>query len=386
MGNLPLVGRSLAIFVTAAVMVGLSIIAVLMRCFVRLYVVRAFGWDDGLMVIALALFIALSILCMLGPEAGIGHRMVDFPDLDSLKKSLLLWWLGQMLYLWSSAVAKVAIAWALLRIAVHRFHRVIIWIVIVVVICIGFAFWVILLFDCQPISYFWERLSFLTARGTCMSSDVLLITAYVYSGLTIFCDFSLGILPICFIWNLQMNRRTKGVLAGILSLGAVASIGVVIRMPYLKNYSDVDFLYSTYQIAIWSIIETGLAIIAGSLITLRPLFRWFLDGTSSYRNRSDGKRHSGAKYALSSITPNEPAPAPGFNDPHYWRPDVNANENTMVTSVTASVGRSNEHSSREALTPLSDGIGHERQLSVERTFRLSSGTRDSWFNRNNNYL
>lgn len=163
-----------------------------------------------------------------------------------------------MLYLWSSAVAKVAIAWALLRIAVHRFHRVIIWIVIVIVICIGFAFWIILLFDCQPISYFWERLSFLTARGTCMSSDVLLITAYVYSGLTIFCDFTLGILPICFIWNLQMNRRTKGVLAGILSLGAVyvgfadfitigltwrsASIGVVIRMPYLKNYSDVDFL------------------------------------------------------------------------------------------------------------------------------------------------
>lgn len=323
-----------------------------------------------------------------------------------------------MLYLWSSAVAKVAIAWALLRIAVHRFHHVIIWIVIVIVICIGFVFWIILLFDCQPVSYFWERLSF-TAKGTCMPTDVLLITAYVYSGLTIFCDFTLGILPICFIWNLQMNRRTKGVLAGILSLGAVyvgfadfitigltwrsASIGVVIRMPYLKNYSDLDFLCecsvphafscamltnpdSTYQIAIWSIMETGLAIIAGSLITLRPLFRWFLDGTSSYRNRSDGNRNSGAKYALSDITPNEPAPAPAFDDPHYWRPDVNANENTMVTSVTASVGRSNEHSSQEALTPLGDGIGHERQLSVERTFRLSSGARDSWFNRNNNYL
>lgn len=27
---------------------------------------------------------------MLGSEAGIGHRMVDFPDLDSLKKSLLV--------------------------------------------------------------------------------------------------------------------------------------------------------------------------------------------------------------------------------------------------------------------------------------------------------
>lgn len=51
--TLPLVGHSLAIFVVAAVMVSLSIVAVLMRCFVRLFLVRAFGWDDGLMVIAL---------------------------------------------------------------------------------------------------------------------------------------------------------------------------------------------------------------------------------------------------------------------------------------------------------------------------------------------
>jgi hypothetical protein len=51
--TLPLEDRALAIFVVSAVMVGLSIITVAMRCFVRLYIVRAFGWDDGLMVIAL---------------------------------------------------------------------------------------------------------------------------------------------------------------------------------------------------------------------------------------------------------------------------------------------------------------------------------------------
>lgn len=56
MANPPLEGRSLAIFVTAAVMVGLSVITVAMRCFVRLYIVRSFGWDDGLMVIALVRF------------------------------------------------------------------------------------------------------------------------------------------------------------------------------------------------------------------------------------------------------------------------------------------------------------------------------------------
>jgi hypothetical protein len=44
-------------------------------------------------------------------------------------------------------------------------------------------------------------------------------------------------------------------------------------MPYVTHFRDPDFLYSTVDIAIWSDIEQGLAITAGSLATLRPLYR-----------------------------------------------------------------------------------------------------------------
>lgn len=50
---MPLVGPSLAILVVSIVMMALSIVTVLLRIFVRIYIVRAFGWDDGLMVAAL---------------------------------------------------------------------------------------------------------------------------------------------------------------------------------------------------------------------------------------------------------------------------------------------------------------------------------------------
>lgn len=60
--TLPLVGHSLAIFIVSAVTVGLAIIAVALRCFVRLYILRAFGWDDALMVAALVIFIVLSLV------------------------------------------------------------------------------------------------------------------------------------------------------------------------------------------------------------------------------------------------------------------------------------------------------------------------------------
>ncbi|KAL2837339.1 hypothetical protein BJY01DRAFT_258397 [Aspergillus pseudoustus] len=366
--TLPLEDRALSIFVVSAVMLGLAIITVAMRCFVRLYLVRAFGWDDGLMLLALALFIALTVLCMLGPLAGIGHEMKDFKSLTSLEHALLVWWLGQMLYLWASAVSKVAIALALLRLAVKRRYRIILWTIIGVVIAIGLVFWLVLLFDCQPVSYFWERVT-LFKKGKCLSTDVLLSIAYLYSSITIVCDFSLGILPACLIWGLQMTHRTKAALAGILSLGAIASVAVVIRLPYLKHYADREFLYSTYQIAIWSIMETGLAIIAGSLITLRPLFRWFLDGSSSYRRRRRSGP-SGGKYALSNLTAN--ASKPGSHEPRYWRPDVGEEStNVVVTSVSAQMGQGEgDNSSQEDLNP-TQASRHKNQVSVHKTFVVS---------------
>lgn len=71
-----------------------------------------------------------------------------------------------------------------------------------------------------------------------------------------------------------------------------ASAAVVVRFGYVKDFKNPDFLctYSNYNgvsrnhftnmalgatldIAIWSTVEGGLGITAGSLATLRPLFR-----------------------------------------------------------------------------------------------------------------
>jgi hypothetical protein len=56
-----------------------------------------------------------------------------------------------------------------------------------------------------------------------------------------------------------------------------ASAATIIRFPYVPDLSNTaDFLYATTDVAIWSITETGLAITASAAATLRPLFRTFL--------------------------------------------------------------------------------------------------------------
>lgn len=96
--SLPLVDRALAIFVVSAVMMVISAVAVVLRSFVRLYLVQAFNWDDALMTRMLtifhqSLFVVLGICCMIGTLSGVGHRMVEFVGLgalDELKRSLLV--------------------------------------------------------------------------------------------------------------------------------------------------------------------------------------------------------------------------------------------------------------------------------------------------------
>lgn len=125
-----------------------------------------------------------------------------------------------MLYIWASALAKISIALALLRLAVKKVHRVVLWAIISMVISIGLIFWLVLLLDCKPISYFWRRVD-PTVSGTCLPLRTLLDIAYLYSSLTILCDLTLGILPAFLVWKLQMNRRTKIAVGGILSLGTM---------------------------------------------------------------------------------------------------------------------------------------------------------------------
>lgn len=45
--------RSNAILIVTAVFLGISLTSVLLRCFVRTRVVRAFGWDDIIMLLAM---------------------------------------------------------------------------------------------------------------------------------------------------------------------------------------------------------------------------------------------------------------------------------------------------------------------------------------------
>ncbi|KAI4602327.1 hypothetical protein KJ359_009567 [Pestalotiopsis sp. 9143b] len=105
------------------------------------------------------------------------------------------------------------------------------------------------------------------------------------------------------VWEVQLKRKVKISVAIILGVGVIASSATLVRLRYLLHYSDPDnYLYSVADIAIWSVVESGIGIIAGSAPSLRPLLKYipFLGDTSSNRTPGTGgpSGAAGASYKL----------------------------------------------------------------------------------------
>ncbi|PWY65699.1 integral membrane protein [Aspergillus heteromorphus CBS 117.55] len=290
--------RSLEVRAVAAAFMSVACVTVILRIYVRGWIVRAFGWDDWAMVFAMA-FYAMFSGCMIGGSLyGTGRR---FGDLTAHQRvtAMKYWWLCEIAYCFAAVCCKISICIFLMRITVRRMHIIILWSVMGMTVLAGIVFMFIMLLQCRPLQYFWTRKAFNPdIHGSCMDIQIVIAMTYVYSGFAALCDFTVGILPIFLVRKLHMKQQTKMAVVGILSMACIASSATIIRVPWVHTFADPDFLCmpsslpslpipptnppadATVEIAIWSNIEAGLGITAGSLATLRPLVRKWLGSRS----------------------------------------------------------------------------------------------------------
>lgn len=113
--------------------------------------------------------------------------------------------------------AKISIGLFLLRVTVSKIHRLIIFIVMGLTVLTGIVFFFVSLFQCTPISYFWDK----NQDGFCVNVDVIIALTFLYSAVSAICDFTFGIQPIFLVWNLNMSRNSKAMLVPILSMACV---------------------------------------------------------------------------------------------------------------------------------------------------------------------
>ncbi|RGP79567.1 hypothetical protein FLONG3_2315 [Fusarium longipes] len=367
-----------------------SVIACGLRVYVRTRMVKNFGFDDWAMCAALVTFLLFCTSALSGVTHGTGRHRSDLDPADYMKARNWWWWC----YLWyclTMITSKISIGITLLRITNRKLDIWILYGTMAITLCTGVVFFFVTLFQCWPISYFWNT----NQDGKCVSPDVIIALTYLYSVFSVISDFTCAILPIFLVSKLNMGRKTKFALIPLLAMACVASSAVVVRFAFVKDFKNPDFLWATVDIAIWSATEQGLAITAGSLATLRPLLRLLgrklgitTSGRSELRDTSQqmasglGKfgpsratntsNKQGDLFGLTTFTREDDLNSHGRDceaayagKDHFGRPSA---ERTVVSTWDSRRGTGN--SSEEELTP---GLGPKSSggaVKVTTTFRV----------------
>ncbi|EHK99995.1 hypothetical protein M7I_4078 [Glarea lozoyensis 74030] len=242
-----------------------------------------------------------------------------------------------------------------MRICVDRRQKLAIWIIITTTVVFTVFYFFLVVFQCSPVPYFWTQ--YLGEKGTCVPANWITDSTYAHSAISAVSDWTLGIIPVFFLWNLEMNPRTKISVGIILSLGAIGSTATIVRIPYIKQLAQSDFLWSTTDVAIWSTVEPGIGLTASAMATLRPLFRTFFARSRLFGSTEPLDPSKPSKMNTYPLSPREnrsgyirSGSAAGMNreaEPDLERALRGGKEVGTVTTVTGDAGNVVEESPKK---------------------------------------
>ncbi|THZ87259.1 hypothetical protein D6C84_01855 [Aureobasidium pullulans] len=282
--------KSYDMLAISAVFLALSAVTVVLRVYVRGWMIRSFGWDDWLMMVTWALFAMTTSLLMSIALSEINPPGVADQDTVNGILTLVVCIFG--LYILTTVIFKLSLAVFFLRVVNQRWQRQVIIGSVTLYTLFGTAWLFVAIFQCgSPANYGANE-----AAGKCLPfQTVLRPLNYTHGVLNAVTDWIFAIIPIFVVRSAQMHRQQKITVCTILGLGVLGSICSIVRLAYVDviGVKLEDLLISAPNFAIVSIVELGLGITAACLATLRPLFAFWFDkartGISSSRSGRNTK-------------------------------------------------------------------------------------------------
>ncbi|KAL2676771.1 hypothetical protein Neosp_010537 [[Neocosmospora] mangrovei] len=300
--------NSVALVSTVVVFMALSWLSVGLRSYTRVFLMKSYQMDDWLMLIAQGIFTVSCAFILEGVKEGLGRHNEAIED-DTAEVNALKWQaLATATYVLDMMFIKLSIGVFLLRLSVKPVYTWIIWISLAIITIWSTVIFFWNMFQCSPVEKQWD---FRITGGHCVSADQIVSAAYAISAMTIVSDWLYAILPIPMLWTVKMTKAAKATVIVILGLGIFASIATLVRLRFLADLTDTDdILFAGTDAMVWTLIEPGVAIIASSLATIRPLLRAMkIRGFESTGN-TYGTGHSAAM--RSNANRSKPGVMPGF--------------------------------------------------------------------------
>ncbi|KAJ5894499.1 hypothetical protein N7495_006190 [Penicillium taxi] len=222
-------------------------------------------WDDFCCVLALLHTFGMLSMQYYYAAIGMRHQMAELPAKNQILivKILLIY---QFIYYNAMVLSKFTYLFFYLRIFVSKEFRILTW----ACMAASFAYWlgstlqVFLL--CIPFEKNWD----VSVPGHCGNRNVAFSTIGAFNLIT---DVAIILLPMRFIWKLQMSLSTKLALLSIFGLGAFISSITIIRIHVMEVIDFSNLAYSMTWAAFWSVTEPSLAVSNSCAPMIRPVIR-----------------------------------------------------------------------------------------------------------------
>lgn len=292
----------------------LSSIFVALRFLARRIARAGLWYDDYAIAAALPLAWLPAIMNLVATHYGFGKHVQVAPP-DAVEKWYLCLYIFENFYAPAIATVKASILLFYARIFPSQnvwFRRSLYAMAVIV-----FLWWIIcqfvVIFECTPIHFFWERKP---VTGHCINIQSFFLGQAIPNIIT---DGILLALPLPMIWDLHLPRAQKMALSGVFLLGSFVTATSIYRLTLLLKLTQVDITWNYADAAVWSAVEPNVAIVSACLPMLRPLLKLARPTFSSARSKGkeyssssglSGGRHGTPQRAwLSSQEPIVPKPA-----------------------------------------------------------------------------
>ncbi|KAL8786441.1 MAG: hypothetical protein Q9213_002757 [Squamulea squamosa] len=119
---------------------------------------------------------------------------------------------------------------------------------------------------CRPLAYYWDRS---IPNGHCVNDNLI---GYTITSFNIVTDLVVLILPIPWLWGMNMAVPKRMAIVGLFVLGSFVCIAGIIRLPFLSELQFSDATYTSVSVGVWVNVECNIGVLSACLPILRPLF------------------------------------------------------------------------------------------------------------------
>ncbi|KAL2255685.1 hypothetical protein VTK26DRAFT_2895 [Humicola hyalothermophila] len=278
----------------------LALTFVTLRVYVRVFMVRAFGVDDGL-IIGAGVCALISWICLVLQKAhGLGRHAVVLSYEERVTFERIGYWKAFFSDGLAMGLLRISMAISLMRLNKDiKWYRYSLYAVIVFVTLYTLEALIWMFVYCKPYSGWYEFQWANPFDPRCADFNIFLNLTYFNIACNVFTDVVLGALPIPIIWNLKLKLRVRLYVIGILNLGYLAIVmGVLKAVFMLTTGGNPDHIFN-YWVHFWENLQLNIGIIAACASFLKPLVGRILKINSTFAY----SYQSGGAYARSGRTP-----------------------------------------------------------------------------------